>query len=119
MSQTRGGMSVLSILFGQAGGAAFLPTALTRRSSPAFCSRFGEVNAIFPFEPKRIAEERGAGLLGRSRANSVGICSVSWGKCFMHFPFEGDVLFKMWGRQLSVLLKFRKKKKVFLATAFD
>lgn len=90
MSQTLGGMSVLSMLFGLAGGAAFLPTALTKCSSPALCSRFEEVGAISPFEPKGVAEER-----GRSRANSVGICSVSWGKRCVHFPFEGDILFKM------------------------
>lgn len=48
----------------------------------------------------------------------------SCGKHFMHFPFEDDVVFKMWERQFSVLLKLKEKKKTttkspeFLATPF-
>lgn len=65
----------------------FLPPALTRLSSPGFCSSFGEVDGIFFSSPKGIAEERGAGkeLFVFSGTRSVPEGGRAQGKHFVVF----------------------------------
>lgn len=78
-------------------GSCFLPPALTRLSSPGFCSKFGEVDGIFFPSPKGIVEERGAGkeLFVFISTHSVPEGGRAKGKHFLHFSFEGDVGFQM------------------------
>lgn len=79
--------------------SCFLPPALTRLSSPGFCSRFGEVDGIFFSSPKGIVgEERGAWkeLFVFSGTRSVTEGGRAQGKHFGHFsPLKGDVGFQM------------------------